>query len=313
MKRIPAFLALLLVGGTLQAQAPAGTAGFYRFPAIHGETIVFAAEGDLWSVPVTGGLAHRLTSHAAEETDPVISPDGRTLAFTARYEGPAALYTMPIAGGPPTRRTYDGDNAVATTWTPDGRLVYTTVNYSGVPKPMMAEIDLRDGRRRVIPLAGASEGSFDATGRTIFFARPFFHGNVTKRYTGGTARDVWKYTTGAAEAVELTGDYNGESHSPMWWNNRVYFVSDRDGTMNVWSMDENGGDKRQHTRHSGWDVRAPSIDRGRVVYQLGADLWLLDLATNQSRMVPIRLASDLDQLRENWVTNPMDYLSAAHL
>lgn len=309
-----AFALFTLSGAALQGQTqPAGTAGFYRFPAISGETVVFAAEGDLWSVPVSGGLARRLTSHAAEETDPVISPDGQTLAFTARYEGPAALYTMPLSGGAPVRRTFDGDNAIATTWTPDGRLVYTTVNYSGIPKPAMVQVDLRNGTRSLIPLAGASEGTYDASGRTLYFARPFFHGNVTKRYTGGTARDVWKYTAGAAEAMELTGDYNGESHSPMWWNGRVYFVSDRDGTMNIWSMKEDGSDKRQLTRHSGWDVRAPSLDRGRIVYQLGADLWLLDVASGQTRMIPVMLASDLDQLRENWVTNPMEYLTAAHI
>jgi tricorn protease len=314
MKSRLVVLALLTVSQAALAQTQTqGTAGFYRFPTISGETVVFAAEGDLWSVPVAGGLARRVTSHAAEETDPVISPDGRTLAFTARYEGPAALYTMPLTGGAPVRRTYDGDNAVATTWTPDGRLVYTTINYAGIPKPGMVQIDLRNGTRSLIPLAGASEGTYDASGRTLYFARPFFHNNVTKRYTGGTARDIWKFTTGTAEAVELTGDYNGESHSPMWWNNRVYFVSDRDGTMNIWSMNEDGGDRRQVTRHSGWDVRAPSLDRGRIVYQLGADLWLLDVASGQTKMIPIMLSSDLDQLRENWVTNPMDYLSAAHI
>jgi tricorn protease len=306
-------LVLLVSSSAAFAQAPAGTAGFYRFPTISGETVVFAAEGDLWAVSLTGGLARRLTSHAAEETDPVISPDGQTLAFTARYEGPAALYTMPLSGGAPVRRTYDGDNAVATTWTPDGRLVYTTINYAGIPKPGMVQIDLRTGVRTLIPLAGASEGTYDASGRTLYFARPFFHNNVTKRYTGGTARDIWKYTTGSAEATELTGDYKGESHSPMWWNGRIYFVTDRDGTMNVWSMNETGGDVKQVTRHSGWDVRAPSLDRGRIVYQLGADLWLLDVATGQTKMIPIMLSSDLDQLRENWVTNPMDYLTGAHI
>ena len=79
-----------------------GVAGYYRFPEIHGDTIVFAAEGDLWITTVDGGVAQRITTHPSEETDPVISPDGMTLAFTARYEGPAELYTMPLAGGVPT-------------------------------------------------------------------------------------------------------------------------------------------------------------------------------------------------------------------
>lgn len=313
MKRFTLIAACVLATSAAAQTETQGSLGFYRSPAIHGETIVFAAEGDLWTVSVSGGLARRLTSHAAEESSPAISPDGNTVAFTARYEGPPALYTMPLTGGAPVRRTYDGDNAVATTWTPDGRLVYTTVNYSGIPKASMVQIDLRDGTRSLIPLAGASEGAYDATGRTIYFVRPLFHNNVTKRYTGGTARDVWKYTTGSTEAVELTGDYDGESHSPMWWNGRVYFVSDRDGTMNIWTMNEDGSDKKQLTRHSGWDVRGAELDRGRIVYQLGADLWLLDVATGQTKMIPITLSSDLDQLRENWVTNPMDYLTAAHI
>ena len=314
MKRLVLALAIWTTGGTALAQAPIqGTLGFYRSPAIHGETIVFAAEGDLWTVPIAGGLARRLTSHAAEESSPAISPDGATLAFTARYEGPAALYTMPITGGAPVRRTYDGDNANATTWTPDGKLVYTTLNYAGIPKPVMVQLDLRNGTRTLVPLAGASEGAYDGTGRTIFFVRPAFHNNVTKRYTGGTARDVWRFTAGSSEAVELTGDYNGESHSPMWWNGRVYFISDRDGTMNVWSMKEDGTDRKQITKHAGWDVRGAELDKGRIVYQLGADLWLLDVASGQTKMIPITLSSDLDQLRENWVTNPMDYLTAAHI
>jgi tricorn protease len=316
MRRLPNLVVVILT--LLVAASPAtaqqqGTLGFYRYPALHGGTIVFAAEGDLWRVATTGGVAQRLTTHGAEETDPTISPDGRTLAFTARYEGPAELYTMPLAGGLPVRRTYEAEGSVATAWTPDGRLVYGTLHYSGLPKPLLVTLDLTDGTRTLIPLANATEATFDAGGRTIYFVRPAFHNNVTKRYTGGTARDVWKYTDGADEAIELTGSYEGESHSPMWWDGRVYFVSDRDGTMNLWSMDEAGADLRQHTEHSGWDVKRPSLSEGRIVYQLGADLWLYDIRTDETQLVPITLASDLDQLREKWVENPMEYLTSAHL
>ena len=78
----------------------------------------------------------------------MISPDGRTLAFTARYEGPTELYTMPLTGGVPTRWTYEADPSTATTWTPDGKLVYTTRRYSGVPKAMMVQLDIEYAKRR---------------------------------------------------------------------------------------------------------------------------------------------------------------------
>ena len=213
--------------------AAQGVLGFYRHPALHGQTIVFAAEGDLWRVSTQGGIAERLTTHPGEETNPIVAPDGGTLAFTARYEGPAELYTMPLSGGVPVRRTYEAETSVATTWTPSGELVYTTLHYSGLPKPIMVRLNLTDNSRALIPLFGATEAAYDAAGTTVYFVRPPFHNNVTKRYTGGTARDVWKFVNGAEEAVELTGDYNGESHSPMWHDGRVYFVSDRDGTMNL--------------------------------------------------------------------------------
>jgi tricorn protease len=306
-------LALAAPPPTQAQSANPGNLGFYRFPALHGETLVFAAEGDLWMVPAEGGQARRITTHLGEETHPRISPDGLTLAFTARYEGPAELYTIPMDGGVPVRRTYESDPSLATTWTPDGQLVYATAAYSTYPSYQLVAMDLDGNDLTRVPLEQATEGAFTPDGQTLFFVRPAFHNNVTKRYTGGTARDVWKFEQGADEAVELTGDYDGESHSPMVWRDRVYFVSDRDGTMNVWSMDMSGGGVRQHTGHSGWDVKNPSMQGGRIAYQLGADIWIYDIAADQAAMVPISLVSDFDQLREKWVDDPMDYLTSSHL
>ena len=87
----------------------------------------------------------------------MISPDGRTLAFTARYEGRPELYTMPLTGGLPTRHTYEAEASVATAWTPDGDVVYTTTHYSTLPKLQLVRLYPADGRRSLVPLAGASE------------------------------------------------------------------------------------------------------------------------------------------------------------
>ncbi len=301
---------LFLVSATLAAQ---GFNGYYRYPDIHGDKIVFTAEGDLWLVSTGGGLAQRLTSHPEEETHAVFSPDGATIAFSASYEGPTEVYTMPATGGLPTRWTYEGDPSLVNAWTPDGKVAYQTRAYSRVPDYQVVTIDPAKKVKEVVPLSQASEASYDATGETVYFVRPSYHRNVTKRYKGGTARQIWKYTRGTPEAIRLTRDYDGGSHHPMWHNNRVYFITDRDGTMNLWSMDENGNDLKQHTQHVEFDVRYARLSGGKIVYQRGADLWLYDISSGADEKLDIRLTSDLDQLREKWEENPAQYLTNASL
>ncbi|HRE79618.1 MAG TPA: hypothetical protein PLN52_01155, partial [Opitutaceae bacterium] len=96
---------------------------------------------------------------------------------------------------------------------------------------------------------------------------------------------------------------------PLWWQNRIYFASDRDGTMNLWSMNPDGSDLRPLTKHSDFGVKNPSLSQGKIVYQNGPDLWMLDLTTGANRALSITLASDLEQEREQWVTKPMSYLT----
>ena len=289
---------------------PAAHPGYYRFPAIYGDTVIFTAEGDLWSVSAKGGAARRLTSNPGEETRAAISPDGTTVAFSAEYEGPTDVYTMPVDGGLPQRRTWDAI-AVVAGWTPDGRILYRTRRFSSLPDFKLVTIDMQ-GRRDIIPLSQAAEGSFTPDGKTLFFTRLNKQGSNTKRYQGGTAQNIWRYDAGS-EAVLLTAGYAGTSRNPLFWEGKVYFVSDRNGTMNLYSMDPAGKNVKQLTKHSGFDVQSPSLSQGRIVYQCGADLWLLDLRTNQDTVIPITLISDFDQLRDHWVKKPLDYLSMAHV
>jgi tricorn protease len=312
MKFFPA--ALVIFTFALGSAAHGGSVeGYYRYPDIHDDFIVFTSEGDLYSVGVDGGTARRLTTHPGVEYRAAISPDGGVIAFSAHYEGPREVYTMPAEGGLPTRRTFTGEYEHVTGWTPDGKVIYTTRHFSTLPNWQLVTIDLESGRHEVIPLAQANDGSFTPDGKTLFFTRFPAPGSHTKRYTGGAAQSIWKFTAAAKEAEPMTADYPGTSKVPMWWDGRVYFASDRDGTMNIWSMTESGSDLRQHTFHGGWDVKTPGLHAGKIVYQAGADLYVYDVATGTDRLVPIRLASDFDQARERWVTEPVDYLTSAHV
>ena len=301
------------------AGAPSGTPiGYYRQPALAKDALVFVAEGDLWKVAPTGGVATRLTSHAADELRPAISPDGTQVAFTGQYEGPTEVYVMPLAGGLPTRLTFDGSRAVVVGWTPDGRIMATTDKFSTLPNQQLTLIDPKTRARTIVPLAQVSDGAFDpatpsAADATLIFTRLPFNGSSTKRYKGGTIQHLWKYRSGDKEATELLADFDGTSKHAMWWDGRVYFLSDRDGAMNVWSMAADGADLKQHTSHKGFDVADASLRDGKVAYQLGADLWMLDVASGKTAILPITLNTDLDQLRERWIEKPMDFLTSAHL
>lgn len=307
--------------------------GYYRQPTLRGDLLIFVAEGDLWKVSLqaalspTGATATRLTTHPGDETFPRLSPDGSSVAFMAQYEGPTEVYAMPTTGGLPARLTYDGsggrgEGVIGWTRQQPARVIAATNRFSTLPSTQLSLIDVETRARELLPLAQAADGDFDERG-TLYFTRLPFQGSQTKRYQGGTAQQVWKFSPGDAEATLLTGDFPGTNAVPMWWQGRVYFLSDRDGTIEIWSMKPDGSDKRQESSHGNepgerdlatfLDVRGPAMDEGRIVYQFGADLRLHDLAAQSGTTLRITLDSDFDQLREKWVKKPMDFLSSVRI
>ena len=294
----------------LSAQAPSAHPGFLRDPALHGTTLLFTAEGDLWSVPVTGGTAHRLTSATGTERHATVSPDGSTVAFSADYEGPTEVYTMPVTGGLPTRRTWDGDTAPAT-WNPDGRLLIETSRYATLPDPSLVLLGAH-GERERLPLSTGAQAAYTPDGKTLVFTRFSKQWSETKRYKGGWAESLWRYT-GSGEATPLTADYAGTSRSPVIAGKRLFFLSDRSGVMNVFSSDLDGHDLKQLSHQKLFDVQKASVSEGRLVYTCAGELFSLDLASGQEARIPVSLESDFDQLREHWVKKPTDFLTDVHV
>jgi tricorn protease len=154
-------------------------------------------------------------------------------------------------------------------------------------------------------------GANDDNG-VLYFTRFPNQGSKTKRYKGGFIEQVWKFD-GKQEAVCLTGDFDGTSTNPMLYKDRIYFISDRDGTMNLWSMNKEGKDLKQHTFSSGWDLLAPSISDSKIVYQKGADIWLYDIVAGTEKMLDISLLSDFDQRKPKWIKSPVNSISYADI
>ncbi len=301
------FLSLMLSMPTF-----AQSLGYFRQPAVSTDTIVFVAEGDLWKVPIAGGSAQRLTSHMGEELTPAISADGRSVAYSGRFEGSAEIYTMPLDGGIPKQLTYDGGTqAKVAGFTPTGDVLYSTNRYSGFPLQRLIALNATTGARTPIPLAEAAEGCY--LNNTLIFARQVQISDNVKRYKGGSAQQIWAYSDTNArdgtEAQHLTKGVETTNRQPMCAQGRIYFLSDRDGTMNVWSMTAAGGDVRQHTKLKDFDIRAASASANHIALQLAGEIWLLTLADNSLKKVPISLQSDFMQLRPRWLKNPLDYIT----
>lgn len=308
----PLLAVLLFIVGDTLAQP-----GYYREPALHGDTLVFVAEGDLWRVHAEGGRAQRLTTHAALESQPVISPDGRQLAFIASYDGAPDAYIMSLQGGEPRRLSFDGGRAWLAGFSPQGELVQSSEHLVG---PSMSRvlrlIDPDNGDPRELPLADAREIAFDPQSADVWFTRfgLAVSGDNAHGYRGGAMAQLWRWQRdGSAEATRLALDMDANISQPMWWQGRLYVVSDADGRANIWSMDGDGGDRRQLTFHKAFDVRGARLDQGRIVYQLGADLHVHDITAAAGRKLDIVLGSDFVQRRERFIEQPMKWLASTHM
>ncbi len=304
---------LPLLLSALLSQSVQAAPAYARFPAIRGDTVVFTSEGDLWKVAASGGRAERLTTHPGTETNAALSHDGKWVAFTALYEGGAEAYVMPINGGVPKRLSFGAGASTVLGWTAQGQvLVAGQHNRGPAPNSVITSIDPTTLAAKVFPVADANEAVLSDDGKTLIFTRFGSHtnGDNAKRYRGGAYAQLWRYEVGGKnEAVRMLPKETGNLRQPMWYKGRVYFLSDASGSFNVWSMNPDGGDTQQLTRHTEWDVRNASMGDGRIVYQLGADLQQLDLASRAEKKIDIELLSDFDQLRADIVRSPLDQLT----
>jgi tricorn protease len=305
-------LALILLSAGLLSSATAADA-YYRYPAIRGDSVVFTAEGDLWRTGAHGGQAQRLTTHPAAETNAAMSRDGLWVAFSASYEGAQEAYVMPLAGGLPQRLTFENGAVTVLGWSAQGEVLVSMASSTGPGRSVVvAAIRPGDLQRRIFPLADVHDATLDDAGKTLYFTRnglALTNDNV-KHYRGGAHAQLWRYDLGTdAEAVPMLAGDSGNNKRPMWWQHRLYFISDRGGSDNLWSMAPDGSDPRQLTRYADWDVRNAQLGDGRIVYQLGADLHVLDVASATDEKLAISLVSDFDQQRTRQIRSPLENLT----
>lgn len=322
MKRFLSLAAILLylaaamaMGQPAKSKVP--DALMLRFPDVSADKIVFVYAGDLWIVPKEGGLARRLSSPQGQEIFPKFSPDGQMIAFSGNYDGNTDVYAMPAVGGSPTRLTHHPGSDLVVEWYPDGKnILYRSLMKSPSRRfNRFFKQPVEGGMPETLPLPYGELASFSPDGNRMalqYISREF---RTWKRYRGGLASDLWLYDLVKNTSEKIT-IFEGTDALPMWHNNTIYFLSDRDKLkkLNIWAYDLGTKKTRQVTKFTEYDVKWPSIGPGSIIFENGGKLYLLDLKSETSRALSIKVPADLPKIRaqhkdcsknvESWAISP---------
>jgi tricorn protease len=286
-----------------------------RFPDIHEDKIVFSYAGDLYIVASQGGVARRLTSNIGYEMFPRFSPDGKMIAFTAQYDGNTEVYVIPSGGGEPRRLTFTatlgrddigdrmGPNNIVLDWTPDGKnVLYRTRAYSFNDfMGQLMTVPVEGGLSKKIPLKNGGFASYSPDGKKLAYNYIFREFRTWKRYKGGMADDIRIFDFEAKNSEKITDNLN-QDIIPMWSpdGKKIYYISDRDGCMNLYEYDIVSKNTKQLTRYNEYDIKFPSCGDNAIVYENGGYIYKYNMSSGKVEKVDIKINNDIAWSRPAW-------------
>lgn len=282
-------------------------AGMLRFPDVSSTHVAFCYANDIWIVPRAGGVATPLASPPGPEMFPRFSADGQTIAYMGNYDGNRDIYTIPLTGGVPTRITHHPAAETVCDWTPDGRLLFYTNGFAGLARQQqLFTVAATGGLPEQLPVPYGTNGAIAKLpdGRRLLVYTPHTTDFRTwKRYRGGMSTDIWVFDLDQRTSRQIT-NWEGTDTIPMWIGSTVYYLCDSgpEHRLNVWSFDLTSGRREQITEFKEFDVKFPAVGpgsdgAGEIVFQVGAELRLLDPRTRQSRVLDVTIPGDRPTIR----------------
>lgn len=276
-----------------------------RFPSIHGNQLVFSYAGDLYTVQSSGGIARKLTSDVGYEMFSHFSPDGKTIAFTAQYDGNTEVYTIPSNGGVPKRLTITatlgrddvsdrmGPNNIVMSFTPDGKnVIYRSRKQSFNDFiGQLFSVPVEGGMSTELPLPAGGFCCYNGDGSKLAYNRVFREFRTWKYYKGGMADDIWIYDFKSKTTENIT-NHESQDIFPMWFGNEIYFLSDRDRTMNLFCYTIDTKKIRKVTNFNDYDIKFPTAGDNKIAFENGGFIYFFDIKTQQTNKVEIQVVDD---------------------
>jgi tricorn protease len=291
----------VIAGLILTASAWSATPLLLRNPSLSQDKIAFLYADDIWTVARAGGEARRLTSVGTVSAGPFYSPDHTQIAYSTRAKGLTDVYVMSAEGGVPRRLTWEPTGSRVAGWTPDGREVLFAsqrASYSDFPRLFRVRAD-GVGSAQVLPLPSAAGGSYSDDGSTLAYV-PFEQWqDAWKRYRGGQTTPIWMVNIKTLELEKIPRENSNDSY-PVWSGTTLYFLSDRNGPVSLYSYDPGTKQVQQVIANQGLDLKSVGAGPGALVYEQFGSLHLYDLTTHQEHAVPVTITGDLPNIAPHW-------------
>ena len=294
-----------------------------RYPDINGNLITFVYAGDIWSVDANGGEAKRLTSHAGIELFPKISPDGKWIAFSAEYSGSRQIWVMPAEGGAARQLTFynsvgmmpprGGFDNVVLDWSPDSKSILFRASRTsfGERNGRYFTISIDGGMEEPLPIVNGGFAVFSPDGNEISFTPVDREFRTWKRYKGGRATELWTFNLNDNTSEQIT-NWVGSDQWPTWYGDNIFYASDRDTRLNIRRYNTKTGEDVQVTSHTDFDVMWPSGSNGKLVYENGGYLYVLNLQTGVSERISVSIKFDNPNLQTTF-RNVKDFVGSYSL
>jgi tricorn protease len=293
----------VIAGLVLSASAWSATPLLLRNPSLGQDKIAFLYADDIWTVAREGGEARRLTSVGTVSAGPFYSPDHTQIAYSTRAHGLTDVYVVSAEGGVPRRLTWEPTGSRVAGWTPDGKEVLFAsqhASYSDFPRLFRVRAD-GVGSPQVLPLPSAAGGSFSNDGETLAYVPIEQWQDAWKRYRGGQTTPIWLVNIKTLDVEKIPRENSNDSH-PVWGGSTLYFLSDRNGPVSLFSYDPGTKQVQQVIANQGLDLKSLGAGPGALVYEQFGSLHLYDLTTRQEHAVPVAINGDLPNIAPHWDT-----------
>ncbi|CAN5494183.1 S41 family peptidase [soil metagenome] len=276
-------------------------------PAISANNIAFIYAEDLWVANADGSQPRRLTVDEGIESNPMFSPDGKLIAFSAQYDGNTDVYIVPVEGGVPTRLTWHPGADNAKGFTPDGKSVLFTSQRSVFTNryAQLFTVPITGAFPTQLEIPNAFHASYSPEGKSIAYTPLADAFKQWKNYRGGSISTIWLFSFQDKSAVKIPqADGGNNDVGPMWLGNKIYFRSDRNGEFNLYSYDVSTKEVKQLTTFADFPLINMSTGSGKIIFEQAGYLHTFDVTSNSSKKITVGIAADLQELRPRFVKGP---------